>query len=61
MASRGGPRATGTDGSDFTHRERVAAHYKESVKWKVKLRYAIVPHLFAWFLVTSWTIAAQTG
>lgn len=28
MASRAGPRATGTDGSDYQHRERVAAHYQ---------------------------------
>lgn len=31
MASRGGPRATGTDGSDFQHRERVASHYQ--MRW----------------------------
>uniref|UniRef100_A0A3B5MUU1 Jagunal homolog 1 n=1 Tax=Xiphophorus couchianus TaxID=32473 RepID=A0A3B5MUU1_9TELE len=28
MASRTGPRASGTDGSDFQHRERVASHYQ---------------------------------
>ncbi|XP_069744765.1 protein jagunal homolog 1-A isoform X4 [Narcine bancroftii] len=28
MASRVGPRATGTDGSDFRHREKVASHYQ---------------------------------
>lgn len=28
MASREGPRAAGTDGSDFQHRERVALHYQ---------------------------------
>lgn len=28
MASRAGPRAAGTDGSDFQHRERVAVHYQ---------------------------------
>lgn len=31
MASRAGPRATGTDGSDFRHRERVAEHYQ--MRW----------------------------
>ncbi|TRZ21918.1 hypothetical protein HGM15179_005207 [Zosterops borbonicus] len=31
MASRGGPRAAGTDGSDFQHRERVASHYQ--MRW----------------------------
>ncbi|CAM4698799.1 unnamed protein product [Lepidochelys kempii] len=28
MASRAGPRAEGTDGSDYQHRERVASHYQ---------------------------------
>lgn len=28
MASRGGPMIDGTDGADFQHRERVAAHYQ---------------------------------
>ncbi|KAG7234430.1 hypothetical protein INR49_004803, partial [Caranx melampygus] len=32
MASRAGPRAEGTDGSDFQHRERVASHYQMSLK-----------------------------
>jgi hypothetical protein len=27
MASRGGPRPTGTDGNDFMHREKVASQY----------------------------------
>uniref|UniRef100_A0A8C2DY39 Protein jagunal homolog 1 n=1 Tax=Cyprinus carpio TaxID=7962 RepID=A0A8C2DY39_CYPCA len=37
MASRSGPRATGTDGSDFQHRERVASHYQ--------MRYVVVSQL----------------
>lgn len=28
MASRGGAMVTGTDGADFEHRQRVAAHYQ---------------------------------
>lgn len=28
MASKSGPRATGTDGTDFIHRERVAPQYR---------------------------------
>lgn len=28
MASRAGPRAAGTDGSDYQHREQVASHYQ---------------------------------
>ena len=38
MASRAGPRAVGTDGSDFTHREQVATHYQTSAETKPKLR-----------------------
>lgn len=37
MASRVGPRPDGTDGSDFSHRERVASHYKQSAELKPKL------------------------
>lgn len=39
MSSRAGPRATGTDGRDFMHRERVATHYTASAtnKWRLKL------------------------
>ena len=38
MASSVGPRARGSDGSDFSHRERVASHYKISAEMKPKLR-----------------------
>ena len=38
MASTVGPRAKGTDGSDFLHRERVATHYKQSAEFKPKLK-----------------------
>ena len=38
MAARIGPRAQGTDGSDFTHRERVASHYQQGAEMKAKLR-----------------------
>ena len=38
MASREGPRPLGTDGSDFSHRERVASHYKQSAELKPKLK-----------------------
>lgn len=33
MASRGGPMITGTDGADFEHRQRVAAHYQ--IRWTI--------------------------
>ena len=38
MASSVGPRAKGSDGSDFSHRERVASHYKISAEMKPKLK-----------------------
>lgn len=41
MAGRVGPRAAGTDGSDFTHRERVATHYQTSVILKSRLKYVL--------------------
>lgn len=28
MASKGGPTALGTDGTDFAHRQRIAAQYQ---------------------------------
>lgn len=28
MASRGGVMVTGTNGTDFEHREKIAAHYQ---------------------------------
>ena len=38
MAARVGPRAQGTDGSDFMHREQVARHYRASAAMKPKLK-----------------------
>lgn len=38
MAGREGPRAKGTDGSDYAHREKVASHYQESVELKSRLK-----------------------
>ena len=38
MASSAGPRARGTDGSDFSKREGVAGHYKKSAEFKKKLK-----------------------
>lgn len=45
MASRDGPRAAGSDGTDFQHRERVASHYETSAAYKLRLRYVIYVHL----------------
>ncbi|EDO32175.1 predicted protein [Nematostella vectensis] len=54
MASRGGPRASGTDGSDFSHRERVASHYRESVRQKAKMKFCILIHMFFGVCVVGW-------
>jgi hypothetical protein len=56
MSSRTGPRASGTDGSDFSHREKVASHYKDSVKWKSKLKLNLSLHLLFVVLGAIWSV-----
>ena len=56
MSSRSGPRASGTDGSDFSHREKVATHYKDSVKWKSKLKLNLSLHLICIMLGGIWSV-----
>ena len=41
MASREGQRAVGTDGRDYAHREKVAAHYQRSAQIKKNLKYLL--------------------
>ncbi|KAM7095463.1 JAGN1 protein, partial [Ciconia maguari] len=53
MASRGGPRAAGTDGSDFQHRERVASHYQMSVTLKSEIKKLIYTHVGIWLLLMA--------
>lgn len=53
MASRAGPRAVGTDGSDFQHRERVASHYQMSVSLKSEIRKLNIVHLLIWVLMAA--------
>ncbi|XP_034287637.1 protein jagunal homolog 1 [Pantherophis guttatus] len=53
MASRAGPRATGTDGSDFRHRERVAEHYQMSVSLKSEIKKLIYMQVGLWLLVAA--------
>uniref|UniRef100_A0A8C6BFA2 Protein jagunal homolog 1 n=1 Tax=Monodon monoceros TaxID=40151 RepID=A0A8C6BFA2_MONMO len=48
MASRAGPRAAGTDGSDFQHRERVATHYQ------MRLPYSRLFPSVQYGCLTSW-------
>uniref|UniRef100_A0A1I7YZE2 Protein jagunal n=1 Tax=Steinernema glaseri TaxID=37863 RepID=A0A1I7YZE2_9BILA len=53
MSSKGGPRAVGTDGNDFKHRQRVASHYTWSVQYKSYLKYLFFFHVTV--LVFMWT------
>lgn len=50
MASRGGPRVSGTDGSDFSHRQKVASQYQASSLYKSRFRFCVFSH-FVLFLV----------
>ncbi|XP_077369878.1 protein jagunal homolog 1-B [Festucalex cinctus] len=59
MASRAGPRATGTDGSDFEHRERVASHYQMSVALKSEIRKLNIVHLLVWVLMAAQVTVSQ--
>ncbi|CAL8302190.1 protein jagunal homolog 1-B [Gadus morhua] len=61
MASREGPRATGTDGSDFKHRERVAAHYQMSVALKSEVRKLNIVHALIWLLMAAQVTVSQLG
>ncbi|GMT19015.1 hypothetical protein PFISCL1PPCAC_10312, partial [Pristionchus fissidentatus] len=45
MASKTGPRAAGTDGTDYLHRQRVAAHYQESATNKFILKFFFGAHV----------------
>lgn len=61
MASRAGPRATGTDGSDFEHRERVASHYQMSVALKSEIRKLNIVHVLLWTLMAAQAVVSQLG
>ncbi|XP_050521681.1 protein jagunal [Daktulosphaira vitifoliae] len=52
MSSRG-PMIAGSDGSDFTHRQKVADHYKLSVQNKSRLKYCILFHYLLFFLMVA--------
>merc|ERR1711928_4387 len=54
MASRNGPVAAGTDGSDFGHRERVANQYRISALSKSRLKICFFFHfLFVFYGLSS--------
>ncbi|XP_037333354.1 protein jagunal homolog 1-B isoform X1 [Pungitius pungitius] len=59
MASRAGPRAAGTDGSDFQHRERVASHYQMSVALKSEIRKLNIAHALIWLLMATQVMVSQ--
>lgn len=61
MASRDGPRASGTDGSDFQHRERVASHYQMSVALKSEIRKLNIAHAVIWVLLVAQVTVSQLG
>ncbi|KAE9549054.1 hypothetical protein FO519_007738 [Halicephalobus sp. NKZ332] len=51
MSSRFGPRAAGTDGTDFKHRQRVAAQYQTSVSYKMYLKTLFLAHFLVLFVM----------
>lgn len=53
MASKVGPRARGTDGSDYRHRERVASHYTVSAEVKPKLKKVVLLQILCAVLCLS--------
>jgi len=53
MASKGGPVAAGTDGTDFSHRQRVAAQYQISAQNKSRLKYCIFFHYLLFFAMLA--------
>ena len=61
MASRSGPRALGTDGSDYKHRETVASHYSKSADLKVSVRKCLMPHMLLTALYIGKYIAVMLG
>lgn len=61
MASRSGPRAPGTDGSDYSHREKVVDHYKQSADLKTSVSKCLLPHMTLTFLVALKFVAVILG
>lgn len=51
MASMGGVRPSGTDGSDFWHRESIAWQHRQSCINKARLKFDIVIHLMLSFVM----------
>ncbi|KAL9872171.1 jagunal [Glossina fuscipes fuscipes] len=53
MATRGGPMITGTDGTDFEYRQRVAAPHQISLLNKSRLKYCIFFHALLFFVMLA--------
>ena len=53
MSSKGGPRAEGTDGNDFKHRQRISTNIQLSVQYKMYLKVLFAIHFLV--LITMWT------
>jgi len=53
MASKGGPIAAGTDGTDFAHRQLIAAHYQISALNKSRLKNCIFFHYLLFFVMLA--------
>ncbi|XP_044741004.1 protein jagunal [Chrysoperla carnea] len=53
MASRRGPMALGTDGTDFAHRQRIAQQYQISALNKSRLKYCIFFHYLLFFAMLA--------
>ncbi|GAA54904.1 protein jagunal homolog 1 [Clonorchis sinensis] len=51
MTSRAGPRPTGTDGTDFRHREKVAVQYNQGPLLKRRIRVVFMLHFALWLLM----------
>ncbi|XP_066903149.1 protein jagunal [Halyomorpha halys] len=53
MASRGGPMVSGTDGTDFPQRQRIAAQYQISAQNKSRLKYCVFFHYLLFFVMLA--------
>ncbi|XP_055851011.1 protein jagunal [Episyrphus balteatus] len=53
MATRGGPMITGTDGTDFEYRQRVAAPHQISLLNKSRLKHCIFFHALLFFVMLA--------
>lgn len=59
MASAIGPRAKGSDGSDYSHRERVASHYQKSAELKPKLKRILKLQVFCGLMCLGLGLAVR--